>query len=164
MVATGCFNCQWPARHMVCCKHFTSDLSTFPWQGNTKNTGNAIQHPSNLFLINWLFDWLIDWLINFKSPLCVTLFVPDKWLARLKIQGSFMGCVLRSYSNTGKWIIYAFGEWMKQQTLNWIARIFNLSSKRTSNVSVSPVEVIGKISNCQCFAYFLKQIVCNNTF
>lgn len=39
---TGCFNCQRPARHVVCCKHFTSDLSTFPWQGNTTNTGNII--------------------------------------------------------------------------------------------------------------------------
>lgn len=58
---------------------------------------------------------------------------------------------------------YVFGEWTKQLTLNWIAMIFSLRSKRTSNVSVSPVEVIGTISNCHCFACFLKQIVCNTT-
>lgn len=60
-LTTGCYSCEWSPRVVVCCKHFTSDISTFPWKWDTTSAGNVVMLTSFTSTFNHKTFWTLSW-------------------------------------------------------------------------------------------------------
>ena len=59
-LTTGCYSCEWSPRVVVCCKHFTSDIATFPWKWDTTSAGNVVMLTSFTSTFNHKTFWTLS--------------------------------------------------------------------------------------------------------